>query len=166
MQQSVKQQFEALVDEHSPVLYAQIRSMVLNHEDANDVLQNTWLKAWHAWSGFRGEATSKTWLYRIAYNEALQHLRRQKLKQVFLFKDRQQEASVSMATADDAAKLLEMALEALSPQQRAVFGMRYYNDLPVRAVAESLKLAEGTVKAVYHQAVKKIENHIKKHSDS
>jgi RNA polymerase sigma-70 factor, ECF subfamily len=165
VQQSVKQQFEALVDEHSPVLYAQIRSMVLNHEDANDVLQNTWLKAWHAWSGFRGEATSKTWLYRIAYNEALQHLRKQRLRRLFLLKENNRDLSVGLVT-DDAAKLLEKALELLSPQQRAVFGMRYYNDLPVRAVAESLKLAEGTVKAVYHQAVKKIENHIKKHSDS
>ncbi len=165
MEDSNKNHFEALVDEHSPALYAQIRSMVLNHEDANDVLQNTWLKAWHAQSGFRGEAAAATWLYRIAYNEALQHLRKQNVKRVFLLTTASAErADGSLSTADPGKKL-ERAIEGLSVQQRAVFGMRYFNDMPIKDVAQALRLAEGTIKAVYHNAVKKIEDYIKKNPD-
>ncbi len=161
MQKEVKQHFEALITEYSPRLYAQIRSMVLNHDDANDVLQNTWLKAWRGFEEYRGEAAVSSWLFRIAYNEAVQHFRKQKVRKIFIWRTVQQATPPITTDSADAREKLFEALKGLSPQQRAVFAMRYFNDMPVKETAEALGLAEGTIKAAYHQAVKKIETYIK-----
>lgn len=154
-----KQQFEVLIEKYSPQLYAQIRSMVLSHDDANDVLQNTWLKAWKAFDKFRAEAAPSSWLYRIAYNEALQHLRHEKhrINQHPAYEKEWHHDETLIKTEEK----LQQALKLLSPGQRAVFALRYFNDMPVRKTAEVLGLAEGSVKAQYHKAVQKIETYLK-----
>jgi RNA polymerase sigma-70 factor (ECF subfamily) len=158
--------FRLLVNRHSKMLYAHIRSIVLNHQDTDDVLQNTFLKAWQNIGRFRGDAETSTWLFKIATNEALQHLRKQKNRQRFML----QSSEDSMAETASAEQLhidgdsikrkLENAMKLLSPQQRMVFSMKYLNEMKYTQIAQILDRSEGTLKAVYHQAVKKIEKYI------
>lgn len=149
------------------MLYAQIRSIVLNHEDSDDVLQETFLKAWKSIRNFRGDSDVKTWLSRIAINEALQHLRMKQIRK-FIGLDSipaifHQKAIVEHDGSEE--RKLENALRILSNQQRTIFGMRYYTETPFKEIADILDLAEGTVKATYHQAYKKVETHLRAHSD-
>lgn len=144
------------------MLYAQIRSIVLNHEDTNDVLQNTLLKAWKALPTFKGDSGVSTWIYRIATNEALQHIRNNKYKKFFSLdnvKNIWQIKHESLSNGGEEAKL-ENALKSLSPQQRVIFGMRYLNETTFKEIAESINLAEGTVKSTYHHAFKKVEKYL------
>lgn len=161
--------FRKIVNDHSRMLYAHIRSIVLDHDDADDVLQNTLMKAWQKLEGFRNEAGLSTWLYRIATNEALQHLRQQKLKKVFLGSQKinsEPVAEASNRSDGDFIKMkLEKAMHTLSVQQRMVFGMKYFNDMKYSEISEALRLSEGTLKAVYHNAVKKIEKFIIANAD-
>ncbi len=156
-----KQHFEALIENYSKAMYAQIRSMVLNHEDADDVLQNALMKAWQKLDQFKENASIKTWLFRIAINEALMHIRKQKLKRRFyIIKSGEFSDGAYFKTENDPAKLLEKAMEQLTEKQRLIFGLRYYNEMTHREISLITDLAEGTVKATYHQAVKKIEQYI------
>jgi RNA polymerase sigma-70 factor, ECF subfamily len=158
--------FRLLVNQYSKMLYAHIRSIVLNHQDTDDVLQNTFIKAWQNIEKFKGEAEISTWLFRIATNEALQHLRKQKTRNRFLFfrKDEHMpEITINeqiMPDGDYIKRKLEEAMKTLSEQQRMVFSMKYLNEMKYTQIAEILQRSEGTLKAVYHQAVKKIEKYI------
>jgi RNA polymerase sigma-70 factor, ECF subfamily len=156
--------FRQIVADHSRILYAHIRSMVLDHDDANDVLQNTFIKAWQNLNGFRNQSKIGTWLFRIATNEALQHLRKQRVRKLFLISsksyDGQQSPEFGSNNAEAIKRKLEKAMHNLSVQQRMVFGMRYYNDMKYTEMAEILELSQGTLKAVYHNAVKKIEKYL------
>jgi RNA polymerase sigma-70 factor (ECF subfamily) len=156
--------FRKIVADHSRLLYAHIRSIVLDHDDTDDVLQNTFIKAWQNMDSFRNEASLSTWLYRIATNEALQHLRRQRLRKLFLGSQNisNESAGHGADTNDGEAikRKLEKAMLTLSVQQRMVFGMKYFNNLKYNDIAKILNLSEGTLKAVYHNAVKKIEKYI------
>jgi len=157
-----KDEFEKIIKDYSPMLYAQIRSIVLNHEDTNDVLQNTLLKAWKALPTFKGDSGVSTWIYRIATNEALQHIRNNKYKKFFSLdnvKNIWQIKHESLSNGGEEAKL-ENALKRLSPQQRVIFGMRYLNETTFKEIAESINLAEGTVKSTYHHAFKKVEKYL------
>jgi RNA polymerase sigma-70 factor (ECF subfamily) len=153
--------FEQMVNDHSQLLYAHIRTIVLHYDDTNDVLQNTLINAWKGLRFFKGEAEISTWLYRIATNESLQYLRRKKMRNLIYFKFRTPEISTTIDFASDKAheKLTE-ALMLLTIKQRTVFGLRYFNELPYSEIAKVLQVAEGTVKAVYHQSVKKIEKYL------
>ncbi len=156
-----RQRFERAIDSFSKPLYVHIRSIVLSHEDANDVLQNTFLKAWNSLEQFNEESKLQTWLYRIATNEALQHLRKAKVRKWLTFTARHQpDGQHYMEGTERPEYKLEKALETLSPQQRSVFGMKYYNELKYSEIAQITGLAEGTLKAVYHQAVKKIKKNL------
>jgi RNA polymerase sigma-70 factor (ECF subfamily) len=162
-----KTQFEKMIKDYSPMLYAQIRSIVLNHDDTDDALQETFLKAWKSLSNFRGESEVKTWLSRIAINEALMHLRKNQFRK-FIRLDKipavfHQKAGFDQGGTEE--KKLENAMKILSNQQRTIFGMRYYTETPFKEIADIMDIAEGTVKATYHQAFKKIENHLRAHSD-
>lgn len=154
-----KNEFEKIIKDYSPMLYSHIRSIVLNHDDTNDVLQNTFLKAWKAISGFNGNSEISTWLYRIATNEALQYIRNRRIQMFFSLESVKkiwQNKQETTFSGGEELKL-ENALKTLSTQQRIVFGMRYLNETSFREIAEVLHLAEGTVKATYHQAHKKVE---------
>lgn len=156
-----KQYFEAIIESHSKALYAQIRSIVLTHDDADDVLQNTFLKAWQKLDQFKQNASIQTWLYRIAINEALMHIRKQKVKaKIPLDENKESVAFEYCKTENDPEKVLENALEYLTEKQRLIFGLRYYNEMTFKDISSVTDLAEGTIKATYHQVVKKIEHYI------
>jgi RNA polymerase sigma-70 factor, ECF subfamily len=156
--------FRRIVADHSRMLYTHIRSIVLDHEDTSDVLQNTFIKAWQNMDGFRNEASLSTWLYQIATNEALQHLRRQRLRKLFLGSKHINNESVGHGAdtndGDAIKRKLEKAMLTLSVQQRMVFGMKYFNNMKYTEISRILNLSEGTLKAVYHNAVRKIEKYM------
>lgn len=158
--------FRQIVADHSRMLYTHIRCMVLNHDDADDVLQNTFIKAWQNLDAFRNDAGIGTWLFRIATNEALQYIRKQKVRKLFLMSAKstsEQQSLVYVPDTNDGEAIkqkLEKALGLLSVQQRKVFGMKYFNELKYSEIAEILGLSEGAMKAVYHHAKKKIEKYL------
>lgn len=156
--------FEQLVNQYSEQLYWQIRRIVLLHEDANDVLQNVFLKAWSKLDSFHQESKISTWLYRIALNESLDFMRRKKTQMI----STDDETMVgSMLMADDyfngteAEAMLQEAIAQLPEVQRTVFNMRYFDDMKYSEISEILQTSEGSLKASYHIAVKKISEFFK-----
>jgi RNA polymerase sigma-70 factor (ECF subfamily) len=150
--------FNQIVKLYQQQIYWQIRKMVLCHDDANDVLQNTFIKAWNALESFRGESKISTWLYRIAVNESLTFLSKQRqktgdLEDVMLHK---MEAD-SYFDGDEIALKLQQAILTLPDKQRLVFNMKYFDDMKYEEMEEILGTSVGALKASYHLAVKKIE---------
>ncbi len=156
--------FESMVKDYGPALYNLIRSIVLNHEDANDLLQETLIKAWKALGTFRNEASHATWLYRIALNEALSHQRRMILRNKLLL--RKQARSSEQPAVDNAEAMLGAALQMLTPRQRSIFAMHYFNNISFAEIAAMLEIAESTAKATYHQSANKIKQYIHQHADN
>ena len=156
--------FELVVREYSEQLYWQIRKIVLTHEDANDVLQNTFLKAWNAIDTFHGEAKVSTWLARIAINESLDHLRRNK-HQVSTGDEDLSVAKNLMADpyfdGSETEALLQQAIAQLPDVQRTVFTLRYFDDMKYSEISQLTNTSEGALKASYHIAVKKISEFFK-----
>ena len=158
--------FEQLVREYSEQLYWQIRRIVLNHDDANDVLQNTFLKAWTGLDNFQGDAKIGTWLSRIAINESLDFLRRN--KHAFASSDDDLSlANTLMADpyfdGSETEAMLQEAIATLPDVQRTVFQLRYFEDMKYSEISEILHTSEGALKASYHIAVKKISDFFKAH---
>ena len=156
-----------IVDQYSQSLYWKIRSIVLTHEDTDDVLQNTFLKAWKSLPTFQGKAKLSTWLYRIAINESLDFLRRQKAATLS-----SADADLSVANrlmADDyfdgdkSQALLQEAIATLPDVQRTVFTLRYYDEMKYSDISEILGTSEGSLKASYHIAVQKISDYVKRY---
>lgn len=143
-------------------LYWQIRKMVLSHEDSNDILQNTFLKAWNDIGHFRGEAKLSTWLYKIAINECLNFLKKQRavnnisIDSVDLFLVEKLNSDPYF-DGDEAALKLQRALITLPEKQRLVFNMKYFDEMKYDEISEILGTTVGALKASYHHAVKKIE---------
>lgn len=159
--------FPMIVDQYSQSLYWKIRSIVLTHEDADDVLQNTFLKAWKSLPTFQGKAKLSTWLYRIAINESLDFLRRQKAATLS-----SADADLSVANrllADDyfdgdkSQAVLQEAIATLPDVQRTVFTLRYYDEMKYSEISEILGTSEGSLKASYHIAVQKITDYVKRY---
>ena len=148
--------FSSVVRLYSRQIYWQIRRMVYTHEDADDLVQNTFIKAWEAIEGFRGEAKVSTWLYRIAMYESLN----------FLKKRRSEEADAEYLLsrlhadeyfdADEAEERLQRALLSLPAKQQLVFRLRYYDEMPYDQMAQLTGTSEGALKASYHHAHKKV----------
>ncbi|MCM1420075.1 MAG: sigma-70 family RNA polymerase sigma factor [Bacteroides sp.] len=161
------QAFRKIVDRYSQPLYWHIRRMVVYHEDADDVLQNTFIKAWSNIANFRGESKISTWLYKIAYNESLTFLSR-KHQSVSL--DDVDENLVERLECDryfDGDKvqvMLQEAISTLPDKQRAVFNMKYFKEMKYEEIAEVFGTSVGALKASYHHAVKKIEAFFKERS--
>ena len=156
--------FELLVRKYSEQLYWQIRRIVLTHDDANDVLQNTFLKAWNGLENFQGDAKIVTWLSRIAINESLDFLRRNNHPTV----STEDESSISqMLQADpyfdgsEVEAMLQEAIATLPDVQRSVFLLRYYDEMKYSEISQILNTSEGALKASYHIAVKKISDFFK-----
>lgn len=154
-----RQAFEQLVNLYSPRLYRQIRRMVYSHDDANDILQNTFVKAWLNLDSFRGEARLSTWLYRIATNETLNFLQREKGTTGL---DDVPKDVVGRLTADvyfdgDETELqLQEAIAGLPDKQRLVFHLKYYEEMKYEEMSGILNTSVGALKASYHHAVRKI----------
>lgn len=158
-----RQGFACMVRQYSELLYWKIRHFVLYHDDADDILQNVFLKAWVSLDGFKGDAKLSTWLYRIAVNESLDFLRRQKTTL-------QADQDISVAQhlmADDyfdgdtAEALLQEAIATLPEMQRAVFVLRYYDEMKYADISKMFDRTEGALKASYHIAMQKISEYIK-----
>lgn len=160
--------FTAIVKKYQEKLYWHIRRMVMDHDDADDVLQNVFIKVWKGLSNFREDARLYTWLYRIATNESLSFLEQKKKKQAISLGEAG-EALTNTLRADkyfDAGKLewkLQMAILQLPEKQRIVFNLRYFDEMPYSEISEVLDTSEGALKASYHHAVKKIEDFILNH---
>lgn len=161
-----KEAFGCIVNEYSEQLYWQIRRMVLSHEDANDLLQNTFIKAWINLDYFRAEAKLSTWLYRIALNECLTFLNKQHAINQFSI-DEADAAMVnrlesdSYFNGDETQVLFQKALQTLPEKQRMVFNLKYFQEMKYEDMSEILGTSIGALKASYHHAVKKIENFLK-----
>ncbi|MDX1954499.1 MAG: sigma-70 family RNA polymerase sigma factor [Chitinophagaceae bacterium] len=160
--------YTAIIRKYQEKLYWHLRRMVVNHDDANDVLQNVLIRVWNGLEKFREDSQLYTWLYRVATNECLTYLEQQKKR-----------ASVSLSEVEtglenkiraeqnfDANKLewkLQLAIQQLPEKQRIVFQLRYYDEMPYEEMSRVLETSEGALKASYHHAVKKIEDYIKNH---
>lgn len=160
-----KQGFELLVRTYSEPLYYKVRHIVLYHDDANDVLQNAFIKVWNHLSSFRGQSSLATWLYRIAINEALDFIRKQKQTDACSYDELGTVANRLLADeffdGDEAQALLQEAIATLPPVQRAVFNLRYYDEMPYAEMSKTLETSEGALKASYHLAVKKIMEYLR-----
>ncbi len=154
--------FKMLLDMYQKCLYWHIRKMVLIHEDANDVLQNTFLKIYKNITKFNGNSSIKTWMYRIAYNESIDFLK-EKQKHLKLNSEETntkilEELKEDIYFEGDQIQFkLQEALMQLPEKQKQVFVMRYYDDLKFKEISEITGTTEGSLKASYHHAVKKIE---------
>jgi RNA polymerase sigma-70 factor (ECF subfamily) len=159
--------FSELVRLYQERLYWHIRKMVLSHEDTNDVLQNTFLKAWNGLEGFRGESQLSTWLYRIATNEALTFLtskhNRASLQSIDYENDMLQNLTAdNYFDGDEVQILLQKAILKLPEKQRIVFNMKYFDDITYEEMGKILGTSVGALKASYHHAVKKITDFVEK----
>ena len=160
--QTVRRAFNEVISRYSEPLYWQIRRMVQSHDDASDLLQNTFLKAWQSIENFRGDAKLSTWLYKIAINESITFLAQERRRQNISLDD--QAASLAAIIEADTnidgdrlAMRLRQAIASLPEKQRLVFNMKYYDDLKYEEISQILGTSVGALKASYHLAVKKIE---------
>ncbi|SEF60546.1 RNA polymerase sigma factor [Parabacteroides chinchillae] len=159
--------FTLVVDIYGEKLYWQIRKMVLNHDDANDLLQNTFLKAWTNIDYFRGEAKLSTWLYKIAINECITFLNKQRAinnvsvddTDVFLLERLKGDEYFD---GDATQMKLQEAILSLPEKQRLVFNMKYFDDMKYEDMSDVLGTSVGALKASYHHAVKKVEEFLTK----
>ncbi|MDF1575667.1 MAG: RNA polymerase sigma factor [Bacteroidales bacterium] len=159
--------FNQLVIKYQERLYWHIRKIVLCHEDADDVLQNTMVKIWRSLGSFRSESGLYTWLYRIATNEALSFLKQKKKKAFAPWVDMEEQMFDKLEAdpwfnGDDIQLKLQKAILRLPEKQRIVFNMKYFDNLKYEAMSEILGTSVGALKASYHHAVKKIESMLNK----
>ena len=158
--------FAVLVRQYSEPLYWKVRRIVLNHEDANDVLQNAFLKIWNNLDTFQGKSALSTWLYRIAINEALDFVRRQKNVNSATVSTEDEPGVAARLMGDDyfdgdeAQARLQEAVARLPEVQRTVFTLKYFDELKYSEISKILDSSEGALKASYHLAVKKITEYL------
>ena len=157
--------FSAIVEKHSQQIYWHIRRMVLSHDDANDLVQNTFMKAWSNIDKFRGDSQISTWLYRIAVNETLTFLNRKSNNTISLNSPEGAIANSIESDAhfcgDRADALFHEAIGRLPHKQRTTFIMKYFDEMKYEEISQILGTSTGALKASYHIAVKKIEQFIK-----
>jgi RNA polymerase sigma factor (sigma-70 family) len=160
--------FTAIIKKYQEKLYWHIRRMVIDHDDANDVLQNVFIRVWNGLDNFRENSQLYTWMYRVATNECLTFLEQRKKKSAVSLSEVETGLS-NLVKADkhfDAARLewkLQLAIQQLPEKQRVVFNLRYYDEMPYEEMSSVLDTSEGALKASYHHAVKKIEDFIVNH---
>ena len=166
--------FQLLVEKYQQKIYWHIRRMVIEHENANDVMQNTFIKIWKGLENFRSDSQLFTWIYRIATNECLNYISQQKKHEVVSFDgtdsandedNNMSPSSYIRADSDniDPEKLLEKlkkAIELLPDRQKLVFNMRYYDEMPYEQMSEILNTSVGALKASYFHAAQKVEKYL------
>lgn len=160
--QTSRKGFARLVSEYSERLYWQIRKMVLSHDDANDILQDVFIKAWTNLENFRGEAKLTTWLYRIAINESITFLHKKRSQNNISIDDDDTFLINTIESdeyfdGDEAQKMLQKAILTLPEKQRLVFQMKYFEEMKYEDMSDILGTSVGALKASYHHAVKKVE---------
>lgn len=165
--ESLEKGFRALVEKYQQKLYWHIRRMVLSHEDADDILQNTFIKVYRSIDQFEQKSSLYTWLYRIATNESLTFIERNKKFQYDFVENQDEHPAISQLKADpyfegDEIQLhLQEALTRLPEKQKQVFLLRYHDEMSYKDMSAALQTSEGALKASYHHAVKKIEDYFK-----
>lgn len=159
--------FTAIVNTYSERLYWHVRTIVASHEDADDLMQDIFLKIWNSLPSFRGESRLYTWLWRIATNEALSHARRESLRAHQSLDGQQAVPEPAQASegidGDRAATLLAAAINTLPPRQKAVFSMRYFDGMTYEDISRVMRTSVGALKASYHFAEKKVREYISRH---
>lgn len=166
LKQKESKAFEILIDTYKERLYWHIRRIVLDHDDADDVLQNTFIKVFRSIENFKGDSKLFSWMYRIGTNEALTFIK-QKSKKLGVGMDEMHERMVDMLEADvyfegeETQLKLQRAIAALPEKQKLVFNMKYFQELKYEEISEVLETSVGGLKASYHLAVKKIETFLK-----
>lgn len=151
-----------LISKYQQRLYWHIRKIVIDHDDSDDVLQNTFIKIWKGLENFKEESQLFTWIYRIATNESLTYLRQKQRKNTSSIHPIEHELSKNLESdnyfsGDEIQLRLQQAILTLPEKQRIVFNMRYYDEMPYEQMSEILETSVGALKASYHIAAKKIE---------
>lgn len=160
--------FTEVINHYSEQLYWQIRRMVIDHDNANDILQDTFIKAWSNIDSFRGDAKLSTWLYKIAINESITFLNKERAKNQTSIDD-DDSFLINNLEADqwfDGDELqveLQKAINSLPEKQRLVFNMRYYDEMKYEDISDVVGTSVGALKASYHHALKKIEQFFSEH---
>lgn len=165
-EKTVNYGFNLLMDKYQEKVYWVIRRMVIDHEASDDIAQETFVKVWKNLSSFKGDSKLYTWIYRIATNEALNHLRKKKRRFFLPIGDVEHELSSSLEadtyySGDEIQLKLQKAILKLPEKQRLVFNMKYFEEMKFKDIAEIMEVSVGSLKAQYHHAVKKIENFLK-----
>ena len=160
--------YTTIIKKYQEKLYWHIRRIVVDHDDANDVLQNVMIRVWNGLENFREDSQLYTWLYRVATNECLTFLEQQKKRSAVSLSDVESglENKIKADQNFDGNKLewkLQLGIQQLPEKQRIVFQLRYYDEMPYEEMSRVLETSEGALKASYHHAVKKIEDYIKNH---
>lgn len=154
--------FRTLVQSYQKMLYYHIRRMVGNHDDTDDVLQNTFILVWRNIEKFRGDSSLKTWLYRIATNETITFINNRNKRAFSGVEGLENQMGHSTSAqnevnGEEIQQKLKSAIALLPEKQRLVFNMRYYDEMSFKEISEILQITEGGLKANYHHAAKKIE---------
>ncbi|RYE36683.1 MAG: sigma-70 family RNA polymerase sigma factor [Sphingobacteriaceae bacterium] len=157
--------FNLLLKKYQQKIYWHIRRMVINHDDADDLVQEVFVKIWKNLLGFRNDAQLYTWMYRIATNECITFLNRKKLKNNIPFDDVSYELSESLTESayfdgDKAQRKLQKAILTLPDKQRLVFNMKYFDEMKYEEMSDVLGTSVGALKSSFHLAVKKIEAYL------
>jgi RNA polymerase sigma-70 factor (ECF subfamily) len=158
--------FRELVGTYQKRVYGMVRKMVIIHEDADDVVQNTFIKAYKNIHSFHGKSSLFTWIYRIAVNESLNFLEKKKKRNFFSMEDHHEVMlgyldRSSLIDGDEIQRKLQKAIIRLPEKQRLVFNLRYFEELPYEEISRMTETSVGGLKAGYHHAVKKIEEILK-----
>ena len=158
--------FKTLVSQYKERLYWHIRKIVLFHDDADDVLQNTFIKVFKNIDSFKGDSKIYSWMYRIATNEAISFINKKAKEITIDISDYQQQITSNLDSdywfdGNQIQLLLQKAIATLPQQQQLVFNMKYFDELKYEEISEILQVSVGSLKASYHHAVKKIETYIK-----
>lgn len=166
-QQLAERGFRLLMDKYQERLYWHVRRMVVSHENANDVIQNSFVKVFRGISGFQRKSSLYTWLYRIATNEAVTFLKKEKNNRTESLQNETNNLENQLMAdpyfeGDEIQLKLQCALDLLPEKQRLVFNMRYYEEMSYHNMSEVLDTSVGALKASYHHAAKKIESFLKK----
>ena len=163
----IEEAFNGIVNTYSERLYWHVRRFLCNHEDTNDLLQDIYIKVWTALPTFRGESQVFTWLWRIATNEVLNHLRKQKFKAMVSLDSsmdilRKKIDDDPYFNGNELQRELHKAIQKLPEKRRIVFNMRYFDELKYEEISEITDTSVGALKASYHHAYNKIKEELNK----
>ncbi len=157
--------FNLIVRKYQEMVYWHVRRLVIVHEDANDIVQDVFVKVWQSLSKFRKDSALYTWIYRIATNEALSFLKKKKRRMFLSVGDVSKQLEESLESdvyyqGSEIERKIQKAILSLPEKQRVVFNLRYFDEMKYEEMAEVLNTSAGSLKASYHHAVKKIEKFI------